>query len=496
MNGDPFLVGLDSAFPNQNSSTAPTVWEEDTFQAAQQGIPCAPGPMLRLRKRSNNQPFLPGGAVNPCAESAPFCLWVDNLRDTPAGSQRLSASLIGAGLVGGQFVGGMPGAAGLGVVGVGAPGDGVRGIAGGTAPSGHGVAGFTASASHAGALGETSAAGVGVQGRSSNQAVRGDGGRFGVVGRGTATGVDGTGAGDSGFGVVGRGTVTGVHGSGAGAGGLGVVGTGTARGVDGTGTGAGGLGVVGRGTASGGFGVIGIGGRVGVRGDGRGATSGIGVEGIPGPLSGGFFPWAGAFRGNVLVSRNLSVDGNLFVSGSKAAVVPHPDGSERATYAVEAPESWLEDIGRAQLRQGVARVEVDPDFAAVTGLGDDYHVFLTPEGPTSGLYVTDRTSSGFEVREQADGAGDISFSFRVVTRRTDVRAGRLERIERPPSGEGDPGDATPGEPTSPPAPDARAAPRAKPGEEPDAGPQPPSDWPLATVPWPPDVVAGEPRRER
>jgi hypothetical protein len=236
MNGDPFLVGLDSAFPNQNSSTAPTVWEEDTFQAAQQGIPCATGPMLRLRKRSNNQPFLPGGAVNPCAESAPFCLWVDNLRDTPAGSQRLSASLIGAGLVGGQFVGGMPGAAGLGVVGVGAPGDGVRGIAGGAAPSGHGVAGFTASANHAGALGETSAGGVGVQGRSSNQAVRGDGGRFGVVGRGTATGVDGTGAGESGFGVVGRGTATGVHGTGASAGGFGVVGTGTARGVDGTGT--------------------------------------------------------------------------------------------------------------------------------------------------------------------------------------------------------------------------------------------------------------------
>ena len=80
MNSDPLLVGVDTAFPNQNSSTVPTVWEEDTDQAAQQGIPCASGPMLRLTKRSSNQPFLPGGAVNPCPETAPFCLVVENVR--------------------------------------------------------------------------------------------------------------------------------------------------------------------------------------------------------------------------------------------------------------------------------------------------------------------------------------------------------------------------------------------------------------------------------
>jgi hypothetical protein len=39
MNSDPLLVGVDTVFPNQNLSTAPTVWEEDTDQAAQQGIP-------------------------------------------------------------------------------------------------------------------------------------------------------------------------------------------------------------------------------------------------------------------------------------------------------------------------------------------------------------------------------------------------------------------------------------------------------------------------
>ena len=86
MNSDPLLIGVDAVFPNQNSSTAPTVWEEDTDQAAQQGIPCATGPMLTLRKRSSNVQFLPGGALNPCPDTAPYCLLVENIRMNAGGS--------------------------------------------------------------------------------------------------------------------------------------------------------------------------------------------------------------------------------------------------------------------------------------------------------------------------------------------------------------------------------------------------------------------------
>jgi hypothetical protein len=437
MNSDPLLVGVDTIFPNQNSSTAPTVWEEDTDQAAQQGIPCASGPMLRLTKRSSNQAFLPSGAVNPCREAAPSCLIVENRWVDGGVSQRPSASGLAQDLVGGQFIGGIPGAPGLGVVGVGAPGDGVRGIAGGDAPSGHGVAGFTGSArlNHAGVLGQASAGGVGVQGRASSQAVRGDGGAFGVVGRGTATAVDG------------------------------------------------------RGVGGGTFGVVGVGGVAGVWGGNR--TSGaIGVIGVPGPTSGGITPWAGRFDGSVRVSGNLFVNSSLFVSGTtKSSVVSHPDGSERVMHTVEAPESWFEDVGRAELRQGVARVDVDPDFAAVSGLGDDYHVFLTAEGPSNGLYVTDRSSTGFEVREQGEGTSEISFSYRIMTKRADAGAGRLERIELPSEG-GERAAAEPAEertvpsPASPDEPEAAPSPKRLPEE---GVPEPPSDWP-ETVPWPPDIM--------
>jgi hypothetical protein len=95
------------------------------------------------------------------------------------------------------------------------------------------------------------------------------------------------------------------------------------------------------------------------------------------------------------------------------------------------PESWFEDFGRAELREGRAEVTLDPDFVAVAQVGTDYHVFVTAEGESNGLYVTNRTNSSFAVVEQQGGASDISFSFRVVTRRRDLESERLPVVETP-----------------------------------------------------------------
>jgi len=134
--------------------------------------------------------------------------------------------------------------------------------------------------------------------------------------------------------------------------------------------------------------------------------------------------YAGAFYGPVIVSGNFTV-----VGGAKSAAVPHPDGSHRRLYCVESPESWFEDFGKGQLQNGCASVVIDPDFAAVVDL-TDYHVFLTGYDGERDLTVTNRTPSGFRV-EASRGDSRGTFSWRLVAKRRDIAAPRLETVTVP-----------------------------------------------------------------
>ena len=283
--------------------------------------------------------------------------------------------------------------------------------------------------------------GIGVRGTSDTSA--------GVVGRSdSATGVAGeangaysagvTGRSDTGWGVIGvvddgrtspRAGVSGVAGHGTAVRGTSLDG----RAVDALawagdavwGHARGGVGVHGESEDS--DGVRGIGAGVGV--DATGLGSGIGLRTRS---TSGYGLIASSTTGNAgLFLGPLSVSGRFTVfGGPKSAAVAHPDGTHRLTYCMESPESWFEDFGRARLSRGRAQVRLDPDFAALVQT-DDFHVFLTAEGETTGLYVADRSEAGFEVREQRGGEGDVTFSYRVVARRRDVDAGRLAFVDLP-----------------------------------------------------------------
>jgi hypothetical protein len=134
--------------------------------------------------------------------------------------------------------------------------------------------------------------------------------------------------------------------------------------------------------------------------------------------------YAGYFWGPV------GVKGNFTVWGKKSAAVPFPDGSHRLMYAVESPESWFEDFGRARLVRGVARVRIDRGFAAVIS-GNDYSVFITLEGDCCGVYVSRRSKDTFEVRELQGGRSSVRFAYRIVARRKDVKPDRFERVKLP-----------------------------------------------------------------
>jgi hypothetical protein len=166
------------------------------------------------------------------------------------------------------------------------------------------------------------------------------------------------------------------------------------------------------------------------------STSSVGVggdsassNGVQGRTTGTGF--AGAFFGRTGVVGNLAVFGNLTVvsPGVKSMAMPHPDGSYRRLYTLESPECWFEDFGRGQVADGKGHVELDPGYAAVVEL-DDYHVFLTPEGDSNGLYVAGKGATGFDVREQQGGTSSLPFGYRVVARRRAIDGERLQRFER------------------------------------------------------------------
>lgn len=139
---------------------------------------------------------------------------------------------------------------------------------------------------------------------------------------------------------------------------------------------------------------------------------------------------AGAFSGPVVVTGPVSITGNFSATGTKSAVVPHPDGTHRKVFCMESPISYFEDFGQAGLVDGVAHVSLDPDFAALVRT-DQYHVFLTPNGDCRGLYVAERESTGFTVRELQGGTSSLNVSYRVVAERADVETGRLEAVLMP-----------------------------------------------------------------
>jgi hypothetical protein len=122
---------------------------------------------------------------------------------------------------------------------------------------------------------------------------------------------------------------------------------------------------------------------------------------------------------------------DFYCNGSKSSVVPVDGGSrDVALYAVEAPEVWFEDFGSGRLSNGQALIHLDGTFAQSVNTDMDYHVFLTPNGDSHGLYISAKSKNSFEVREQDGGKSNISFDYRIIARRKGYEKTRLADVTK------------------------------------------------------------------
>ncbi len=150
------------------------------------------------------------------------------------------------------------------------------------------------------------------------------------------------------------------------------------------------------------------------------STTGIGIYGSsPGGQ-------AGRFDGNVLIVGNLTVTGTFPTS----TAVAHADGTLRRIYSLGSAEAYYEDVGQGSLTNGVGVVTLDADFAGLVRT-DSYQVYLTAYGDNRGLFVSNQTPSGFEVREVQGGTSSIGFGYRVLGRPNAGVSPRLDHVAIP-----------------------------------------------------------------
>jgi hypothetical protein len=337
--------------------------------------------------------------------------------------------------------------------GTGTNGIGVRGTGAstGAGTGASGVVGLTSSSANPAVSGQNSGAGDGVFGNSSSGiGVHGNSNAQTAVYGNTGSGVGARGDATSGTGVIGTSaTNNGVFGLSPGAG-NGVVGqSGNGNGVLGQAT-SGGNGV--QGLTTSGVGVFGSGGSgTGVFGT---SVSGAGVAGTSANNNGVFGDASAAgngvfartasgnglvaqatgsgnaatFFGSVIVNGNFTVGPAFVKSGS----VAFTDGSVRRLYATEAPESWFEDVGEAQLVNGRANVPIPPDFLQAVNTAVPYYVFpVAHTADIESLAVTVRAPDHFEVQANGKGVVEGTFGYRIMAKRKDLAGPRFERVTLP-----------------------------------------------------------------
>jgi len=177
----------------------------------------------------------------------------------------------------------------------------------------------------------------------------------------------------------------------------------------------------------------------------NGQGSFAGVLGSNQGTAGAVAVYANGFGGNMFVGNNSSgtnafvVDnsGNIIITGliftggscsAGCAIDPRKPGTHVITYAPREAAPTTEDTGEAQLAGGSAYVHLDPAFANVIDQRSGYLVFLTPEGDNRGLYVTQKSLTGFAVRESQGGRSTLAFSYRIVAKPFGPSAPRLAMV--------------------------------------------------------------------
>jgi hypothetical protein len=97
------------------------------------------------------------------------------------------------------------------------------------------------------------------------------------------------------------------------------------------------------------------------------------------------------------------------------------NGNKKIMFAPEAPEVLFEDYGTGKLVDGIAEIKIDPILAKNIHVDSKrpLKVFIQLEGDCKGVFVTDKSKTGFTVKELQNGKSNVDFSWHIVANRAD-----------------------------------------------------------------------------
>jgi len=118
-------------------------------------------------------------------------------------------------------------------------------------------------------------------------------------------------------------------------------------------------------------------------------------------------------------------------AGTVSTVVGDGKGGKVTLHAPESPEIYFTDYGEGKLVNGKAHIDIDPLFARNVTINKKHplRVYIQLEGDSKGVYVTNKSSTGFDVVELDGGKSNVPFQWNIVCNRADedLGNGRISR---------------------------------------------------------------------
>jgi drug/metabolite transporter superfamily protein YnfA len=126
-----------------------------------------------------------------------------------------------------------------------------------------------------------------------------------------------------------------------------------------------------------------------------------------------------AYVGGRTGATNYKING----PGAVSTIVRDTNNQLVNLYCPESPEVLFQDFGQGQLVNGRAQITLDPNFTKNISVNEQHplRVIIQLEGDCQGVYVANKTATGFEVIELQGGTSTVNFTWFVTANRADSK---------------------------------------------------------------------------